>query len=98
VLLGFGGRYSMGNKGDLQAIINAVGEKIARVRGRSVELSPSWRLPNEALRSVGGDPWVRKLTIAAAVCLALAIVLFAIFKFSLGSGISELSAMAGRTP
>jgi type VI secretion system protein ImpK len=94
VLLGFGGRYSGGNKGDLRAIMDAVGDKIHRVRGRSVELSPSWMLPKESARRIGGDPWVRYLTYAAMGCVALAVVLFLIFKFSLGSGISELRAMA----
>jgi type VI secretion system protein ImpK len=94
VLLGFGGRYSGGNKGDLRAIMDAVGDKIHRVRGRSVELSPSWMLPKESARRVGGDPWVRYLSYTAMGCIALAVVLFLIFKVSLGSGISELSAMA----
>jgi type VI secretion system protein ImpK len=94
VLLGFGGRYSMGNKGDLRAIIDAVGEKIRRVRGYLPDLSPAWMLPKEAARITGGDPWVRRLTIVAASCVALALVLFVIFKFSLGSGVSDLRALA----
>jgi type VI secretion system protein ImpK len=94
VLLGFGGRYSMGNKGDLRAIMDAVGEKIRRIRGRSPDLSPSWRLPQEAARRMGGDPWLRKLIYVALGCLGLALVLFVIFKFSLGAGVSDLRAMA----
>ena len=94
VLLGFGGRYSMGNKGDLRAIIDAVGEKIRRTRGYAADLSPAWMLPKEAGRSSAGDPWIRNLAIAAIACLALVIVLFAIFKFSLGSGVSDLRALA----
>jgi len=94
VLLGFGGRYSMGNKGDLRAIIDAVGEKIRRTRGYSADLSPAWMLPKEAGRSTAGDPWIRNLAIAAIACLVLVIVLFAIFKFSLGSGVSDLRALA----
>jgi type VI secretion system protein ImpK len=93
VLLGFGGRYSMGNKGDLRAIMDAVGEKIRRVRGYSPDLSPAWMLPKEAVRLTGGDPWVRRLGIAAICCAALALLLFVIFKFSLGSGISDLRAL-----
>jgi type VI secretion system protein ImpK len=93
VLLGFGGRYSMGNKGDLRAIMDAVADKIRRVRGRSPDLSPMWRLPQEAARTVGGDPWARNLAIAAIGCLALLVVLFVIFKLSLGSGVSDLRAM-----
>jgi type VI secretion system protein ImpK len=94
VLLGFGGRYSMGNKGDLRAIMAAVGEKIRRIRGYSPELSPAWRLPQEAARRMTGDPWQRKLVFIALGCLGLALVLFVIFQFSLSSGVSALRAMA----
>ena len=94
VLLGFGGRYSMGNRGDLRAIMDAVGEKIHRIRGRSVELSPAWMLPKEAARGVGGDPWVRYLMIAAISCAALVLVVFGIYTYSLGSGVSDLSTLA----
>ncbi len=94
ILLGFAGRYSVGNKGDLRAILDATGEKIWRVRGRFPDLSPAWRLPQEAARKAGGDPWARNLGIAALACFVLAVVLFLIFKLSLGSGISDLRMMA----
>ncbi len=93
VLLGFGGRYSMGNKGDLRAIMDAVADKIRRVRGPSPDLSPMWRLPQEAARTAGGDPWAGRLAIAAIACVTLLVVLFVIFKLSLGSGVSDLRAM-----
>jgi type VI secretion system protein ImpK len=94
VLLGFAGRYSAGNKGDLRGIMDAVGEKIWRVRGRVPDLSPSWRLPQEAARKMGGDRWARYLGIAAIGCFVLLVLLFAVFKLSLGSGISDLRALA----
>ena len=94
VLLGFACRYSAGNKGDLRGIMDTVGEKIWRVRGRVPDLSPSWRLPQEALRKAGGDPWARYLGIAAIGCFVLLVLLFAIFKLSLGSSISDLRALA----
>jgi type VI secretion system protein ImpK len=94
ILLGFAGRYSVGNKGDLRGILDATGEKIWRVRGRLPDLSPSWRLPQEAARKVGGDPWSRNLGIAAIACFVLVVVLFLIFNTSLGSGISALRVMA----
>ena len=93
VLLGFGGRYSAGNKGDLRTILDAVADKIYRVRGRSVELSPAWMLPKEALRRAGGDPWVRNLGIAAIGCAGLALVLWVFFWLSLGSGVTDLRAL-----
>jgi type VI secretion system protein ImpK len=94
VLLGFGGKYSVGSKGDLRAAMDAVGDKIYRVRGRSVELSPAWMLPNEAPRSASGDPWVRNLGLAAIACAGLALALFLFFWWSLGSGVSDLRALA----
>lgn len=94
ILLGFAGRYSAGNKGDLRGILEAVGDKILRVRGRLPGLSPSWMLPQEPVRKSGGDPWARYLGIAAIGCFVLLVVLFLIFKLSLGGGISDLRALA----
>lgn len=94
VLLGFGGRYSMGNKGDLRTIMDAVGEKIRRIRGRLPDLSPAWQLPQEAARRMGGDPWLQKLVYITLGCLGFALVLFLIFKLSLGGGVSDLRALA----
>ncbi len=51
-------------------------------------------LPVEARRTAGSDPWVKRLTIAAASCFALMIVLFVIYKLVLGSGVSSLAAFA----
>jgi type VI secretion system protein ImpK len=94
VLLGFAGRYSMGDKGNLRSILDAVGDKIRRVRGYSPDLSPAWMLPKEAARRMGGDPWIRRLAIAAVSCVGLALLLFIIFKLSLGSGVTDLRTMA----
>ena len=35
MLLGFAGRYSIGNRAEIGPIVNAVGEKIARIRRSS---------------------------------------------------------------
>ena len=47
LLLGFGGRYSAGNRGELAQIMNMTGEKIRRIRGRFGALSPAWQPPKE---------------------------------------------------
>jgi type VI secretion system protein ImpK len=94
VLLGFAGRYSMGDNGNLRAILDAVGDKIRRVRGYTPDLSPAWMLPKEAARRMGGDPWIRRLAIAAISCVGLALLLFIIFKLTLGSGVTDLRTMA----
>jgi type VI secretion system protein ImpK len=83
MLLGFAGRYVAGNRGELKGVMDRTGEKIRRIRGRLPELSPSWQLPPEAAR-VYKDPWVRRLGIAAAACVVLALLLFAAYKIVLG--------------
>jgi type VI secretion system protein ImpK len=92
LLLGFRGRYAAGGAGDLQSLISAIQEKIRRVRGPSGALSPRGLLPSDAIRVASTDPWVRKLAIAAFSLVALAIVLFGVFKFLLNSGLSGPAA------
>jgi type VI secretion system protein ImpK len=95
LLLGFAGRYSLGGRGELKAIIDATADKIRRIRGGAGDLSPAWILPADPPRAAGTDPWVKRLTIAAGSCLVLALVLFVIFKVVLGSGVSSLADLAG---
>ena len=40
LLLGFAGRYSLGDRGELRAITDATNEKIRRIRGSAAMLSP----------------------------------------------------------
>ena len=94
LLLGFAGRYSLGGRGELKAIIDATADKIRRIRGGAGELSPAWRLPAEPRRATGADPWVKRLTIAACACLALTLLVFVLYKLVLGSGVSSLATFA----
>ncbi len=87
MLLGFGGRYSAGNRGELSQVMNMTAEKIHRIRGNLGPLSPAGALPNESLRSGSADPLVRKLGYLAIGCAALMVVLFVVYKIVLGSGV-----------
>ncbi len=86
MLLGFCGRYSAGNRGELGQIVNITAEKIRRIRGPLGALSPNWAPPQEATR-LTADPWVKKLGIIAAVCAGLTILLFVVYKIVLGNGV-----------
>jgi len=86
LVLGFGGRYSAGNRGELGQIMNMTAEKIRRIRGPFAGLCPGWTLPQEAV-VVRADPWVRKLGIIAAVCAGVMVLLFVVYKLVLGSGV-----------
>jgi len=93
MLLGFGGRYSAGNRGELAQIMQMTGDKIRRVRGRFSGLSPAWQPPKEKAVT-RTDPWVKRWGIIAAVCLAVTILMFAGYMFGLSSVVSQLHSLA----
>jgi type VI secretion system protein ImpK len=95
LLLGFCGRYSAGNRGELAHRINRIAEKIRRIRGPAGPLSPAWQLPQETFR-VRKDPWVRRLGIAAIAAAVLMVALFVGYKVSLKAGVSDVRAAAGQ--
>lgn len=93
LLLGFGGRYSIGGKGELQAVTNATGDRIRRIRGDSYDPFMEVRSEPEVVK-VTEDPWVKKFLIAAVACFVLVLALFLIFKVTLGSSAAEVRAAA----
>lgn len=93
LLLGYRGRYGLGREGDLKAITDRVGEKIRRIRGSSPLLTQSWMLREEKFEE-RPDPWIRRLAFAAGGTFVLALVLFLVYKLSLGSGVSALQAIS----
>ena len=96
LLLGFGGRYSAGNRGELAQVMNLVAEKIRRIRGQLGPLSPAWMLPQESA-AVRADPLVRKLSFLALACAILMLLLFGAYALTLGSGVSDVRAIAAQT-
>ena len=95
LLLGFGGRYSVGNRGELAQIMNMTGEKIRRIRGRFGALAPGWQ-PSQEKAVTQSDPWVKRWGIIAAVSAAVMVLLFAGYWFGLGSVVSQLHTLAGQ--
>jgi len=96
LLLGYRGRYSVGGAGELQATRDQIGFKIRRIRGSFRGLSPDWALPSDPARAQGTDPWVKRLTWAAIGCAVFVVLLFAVFKLTLSSGVSDLHAIASQ--
>jgi len=94
LLLGFCGRYSIGNRGELSHRVDQISEKIRRIRGAVGPLSPAWQLPQETVRTMT-DPWVKRFGILAIVAAVLMIVLFVGYKVSLNSGVSDVRAVGG---
>jgi type VI secretion system protein ImpK len=93
LVLGYGGRYSIGGKGELQGITTATGDRIKRIRGASYD--PFLQILNEPeVVKPTEDPWIKKLVIVAAACFVLVLALFITFKIVLGSSAHEVSATA----
>jgi type VI secretion system protein ImpK len=91
MLLGFHGRYSATESGDMQSLIAQVGSKIRRARGLvgkdgTTDLSPSWRPPKDTIPASPTDPWVRRLGIAAAIAAVVAVALFVVYVVVLKAG------------
>jgi type VI secretion system protein ImpK len=93
LLLGYGGRYSIGGKGELQALTTATGDRIRRIRG--VSHDPFLEVFHEPeVVKVTEDPWVKKFLIGAVVCFVLMLILFISFKLTLGSSAGQVRATA----
>jgi len=97
VLLGYRGKYGAGGQVELKSQMDAVAQKIRRIRKDTGALSPEWAPPAAAAVAGRADPLARPLLIAASACLVLALLLFAGFKLSLGSGVSGLQAAVAQT-
>lgn len=94
MLLGFHGRYSMSDRGELQMVMSRVAEKIARIRGPFGDLSPAWAPPPGEIPTPRGDRWARRLGFGAAATIVIAGALFVVYQMSLRGGIAELHALA----
>jgi type VI secretion system protein ImpK len=95
LLLGFAGRYAIGGRAELRAIIEATALKIRRIRQTGSEISPRWALPADGPQTGGVDAWVKRLLIGSAACSVLAIVLFILYSMMLRGGVSTLRDIAG---
>jgi type VI secretion system protein ImpK len=95
LLLGYGGRYSFGNKGELRSIRELIAAKIRRIRPYNPALAPDWAPPIQASRRSQIDPWVRRFAYAALACMVLMVVVFISFRIVLSASASDVHAIAG---
>ncbi|HKV73821.1 MAG TPA: DotU family type IV/VI secretion system protein [Gemmatimonadales bacterium] len=96
LLLGFKGRYSMSDGGELRGLIHALGQKIDRIRGGVPPLSPAWSLPANEQIPVAFDPWLRRLGYGALGVLTFAMMLLLIFALVLKSGAADIAILAAK--
>jgi type VI secretion system protein ImpK len=97
LLMGYKGRYGLSGPDATRPLIDATMDKIRRIRGPLVGLSPSWAVPEGAVVIAKRDPWVRRLAYTAFGCIVLGLLLFLVFKMRLVSGTSNIHEVAPLT-
>lgn len=95
MLLGYLGKYSISSKGELRSLMMQTADKIQRIRKTPPDWSPHWSLPEEGGGFRLDDPWVKRLTWALAGIGVFSILLFAIYRFLLSSGVATVETLAG---
>jgi type VI secretion system protein ImpK len=83
LLLGFQGRYSTTDQGELRGLSTAAGDKIHRIRGSFGELSPAWGLPSGETVPRARDPWLGFLLVLAVSTFVGVWLLFGWFRTTL---------------
>ena len=94
ILLGYRGRYGSSGLGELRAFADSIRDKVRRVRGTNLPLSPAWTIPEDPPLPRRRDPWVMRLVWVVALTAGLAIVTFAASEWMLASGVSAVQAAA----
>lgn len=90
LLLGFRGRYGTGDGGERDRRVRATHDTIRRIRGPHGPMAPSWNLPADDRASAHGDPWVRKLALAAAAGVVLVLITLGLLRLAQGPGLREV--------
>ena len=94
MLLGFKGRYTLGDTGELRAFMGQTAEKIQRIRGGYGPLAPQWApLANESLPTTV-DPWLHRLLMSAGISACVALFFLIVFTLLLRSGVSDIATLA----
>jgi len=90
LLVGYRGRYGVSGPESPRAIMDAIGDKIRRIRGPLPPFSPNWA-PAAGAPPKTRDPWIRRLVFLGIACIVLTLALFAAFDISLTSSSQNLS-------
>jgi type VI secretion system protein ImpK len=94
ILLGYKGKYGLGDLDSVRPVLDSIAEKIRRVRGPLPGLSPAWAVPEGNLQPTPRDPWLRRLAIGALTTVFLTLLFFVLFKAFLSFDASQVRALS----
>jgi type VI secretion system protein ImpK len=89
LLLGYRGRYALGDSGELYSMLRRARERINRIRGEA-NLTPRPDPASAKIGPAGQDGWSRHLMWAACILVAIAAIAFGGYSVELASGVSFL--------
>lgn len=96
LLLGYRGRYAIGNAEELVTIMEKMTAKITRVRQSDTSLSPSWAIPAEQIVPPPANPVRKTCMVLAASAVAASVLTFVVCKILLMSGASGVHSVLQR--
>jgi type VI secretion system protein ImpK len=94
ILLGYKGKYGLGDLDSVRPVLDAIAEKIRRVRGPLPGLSPAWAVPEGNIQSYQGDPWIRRLAVGALASVFISLLFFVLFWFLLSGDANRIRGLA----
>ena len=92
LMLGFRGRYTSADQGEVHALRSSIQEKMGRIRGGFGELSPAWALPSHEKPPATRDTWLRWMGVTATLAVLAAAGLFVWYRTSLDSGAVQVQS------
>jgi type VI secretion system protein ImpK len=96
LLLGFRGRYAAGDDGGMRGRIIATQEKIDRIRGGAGPLAPEAGHPTDDVIPSSRDRWLPVFGATAAGTLVIAVLLYLVYRLSLGGQVDQVSALVAQ--
>ena len=94
ILLGYRGKYGLGDRGSVRGVLDSIAEKIRLVRGPLTGFSPNWAIPEGNVSVKVSDPHLKRLGLFALASVAMAALLFLLYKLVLYNGASFLRGLA----
>lgn len=94
ILLGYRGKYGLGDRGSMRGVLDAIAEKIRQVRGPLSGFSPNWAIPEGIVAITISDPRMKRLAIIALTSAATGLLLFLLYKLVLYNSASFLRGLA----